>query len=329
VHVADTLVRYLDCGDYSNGCLRVSCTNRACGYDVFVPFSCKRSICPSCAQRRSLEFAEFVNAEVLEQVPYRHVVFTVPKALRRAFLRDRNLLHELGRCAWATLCRGLSVAVNDRQARPGALLSRAPSGDLGNPHPHLHTIVSCGAWVGGGRGEGFLPWPVHLKGEHLEELFRRKVLALLVRRDRLAQSTADRLMQWSPTGFSVWLGDPIYPHEVESRLRLARYLVKPSIALNRMEYDAKTCMVKYTSVSQGRSRTLTALDFMADLVIHISDPHEHSVSYLGRCSTRETSDPHVAHAACGARPSSSRASRRRVRRHLSRVKLFEGPGRSC
>ncbi|MBM3465170.1 MAG: IS91 family transposase, partial [Armatimonadetes bacterium] len=56
-------------------------------------------------QRRSLDFAEFVNEEVLEQVPYRHVVTTVPKVLRRYFLRDRALLRELGHCVWKTLCR--------------------------------------------------------------------------------------------------------------------------------------------------------------------------------------------------------------------------------
>ena len=57
-HVEDTLRRYLDCGDFSNGCLRVACTTRGCGHDIFVSFSCKRAVCPSCAQRRSIEFAE-------------------------------------------------------------------------------------------------------------------------------------------------------------------------------------------------------------------------------------------------------------------------------
>jgi hypothetical protein len=244
-----------------------------------------------------------VHAVVLEQVPYRHVVFTVPKVLRRAFLRDRKLLLELSRCAWTTLCRGLSMAVGDRHVRPGAVLARATAGDLANGHPHLHAIVSCGVWTDSGRGEGFLPWPAHLDGSHLEALFRRRVLALLVRRERLAKSTADRIMQWSPTGFSVWLGDPIYPHEVESRLRLARYLVKPAIALNRMEYDPKTCLVRYTSTAQRRSRTLTALDFMAELVVHINDPRDHTVSYLGRCSNRSRGMRRKAASVQGCTPS--------------------------
>lgn len=146
-------------------------------------------------------------------------------------------------------------------------------------------MFSCGAWTDRGRGH-FLPWPPHLVGEDLVQLFRRKVLALLLRHHRITQATPERLMQWSPTGFSVWIGAPIEPHETASRLRLARYLVKPPISLERMDFDADDCLVTYRSDSQGRTRRVQALDFLADLSVHIPDPGEHGVSYLGRCSNR-------------------------------------------
>ena len=237
-HVTRTFERYLECGDFSNGCLRVSCESSDCGYDMFVPFSCKRAICPSCAQRRSLEFSEFVEAEVLEPVAYRHVVFTVPKVLRAAFLRDRKLLLERTRCAWKTIVRALRMGPGNRQAVSGAVIARATAGDL------------------------------------------------VVRRERLAPATAEKLLQWNPSGFSVWLGDPIEPYQTESRQRLARYLTKSPVALHRMDYDPTTCLVSCKSSAQGRSRTVTALDFMAELQMHIPDPGEHAVSYFGRCSNR-------------------------------------------
>ena len=40
-------------------------------------------------------------------------------------------------------------------------------------------------------------------------------------------------MQWNPSGFSVWLGEPIEPEEEESRSRLTRYVVKAPVALER------------------------------------------------------------------------------------------------
>lgn len=41
--------------------------------------------------------------EVLEEVDHRQLVWTIPKALRSAFRRDRQLLGELCRCAGQTL----------------------------------------------------------------------------------------------------------------------------------------------------------------------------------------------------------------------------------
>jgi len=58
------------------------------------------------------------------------------------------------------------------------------------------------------------------------------------------------------------------------------------VSLDRMQYDPDTCLVTYRSDSQGRSRKVTALDFLADLSVHVPDPGEHGVSYLGRCSNR-------------------------------------------
>ena len=59
------------------------------------------------------------------------------------------------------------------------MFSIATAGDLGNSHPHLHCIVSDGAWDK--RTGAFYPWPRWLTSEQLTELFRRQVLAMLVR----------------------------------------------------------------------------------------------------------------------------------------------------
>ena len=120
----------------------------------------------------------------------------------------------------------------------------------------------------------------------MEKLFRRYVLRLLVRRERLAPETAERLMQWQPSGFSVWIGDPIQPQETESRRRLARYLLKPPLSLDRMHYDRERCTVTYVSHAQRRERTLSALDFLAELSVHVPDPGEHTAAYFGRYSNR-------------------------------------------
>ena len=51
---------------------------------ISTSFSCKRRhFCPSCHQKRVVEFGEFLYGEVLKHVPHRQWVFSIPKRLRR------------------------------------------------------------------------------------------------------------------------------------------------------------------------------------------------------------------------------------------------------
>ncbi len=46
----------------------------------------RRHFCPSCHQKRVVEFGEYLCEEVLKAVPHRHFIFSIPKMLRRYFL---------------------------------------------------------------------------------------------------------------------------------------------------------------------------------------------------------------------------------------------------
>jgi hypothetical protein len=83
--------RYLDCGIFANGVARAHC--EACGRDFLITFSCKlRCLCPSCHQKRELQWAEWAGTELLEEVPHRQVVLALPKRLRVFFRFARRLL---------------------------------------------------------------------------------------------------------------------------------------------------------------------------------------------------------------------------------------------
>ena len=52
--------KYLDCGDLHKGFARVKCCE--CHHEYLVPFSCKcRQFCPSCHQKRVVEFGEYLR----------------------------------------------------------------------------------------------------------------------------------------------------------------------------------------------------------------------------------------------------------------------------
>ena len=98
-HVMDVVYKYLDCGDLHQGFARVKCED--CHHEYLLPFSCKRRhFCPSCHQKRVVEFGEFIYEEVLQPVPHRQWVFSIPKRLRPFFLYDRSFLGKMSQCAW-------------------------------------------------------------------------------------------------------------------------------------------------------------------------------------------------------------------------------------
>ena len=158
-HVIDVIQKYLDCGDPHLGFARVKCSN--CSTEYLLPFSCKcRGFCPSCHQRRVVEFGEYLHDEVLLDVPHRQWVFTIPKRLRPYFMHNRKLLAKLSLCAWQVLSDYLKTSiaadVTDESIKPGLVAGKAccspmqPAcviavqtfGELVNFNPHLHIIAS-------------------------------------------------------------------------------------------------------------------------------------------------------------------------------------------
>ena len=127
-HILYVIQKYLDCGDPHLGFARVKCSG--CNTEYLLPFSCKcRGFCPSCHQRRVMEFGEYLHEEILLDVPHRQWVFTIPKRLRPYFMHNRKLLAKLSRCAWQVMSDYLrtSVAadVTDEGIKPGLVAGKA------------------------------------------------------------------------------------------------------------------------------------------------------------------------------------------------------------
>jgi hypothetical protein len=81
-----------------------------------------------------VKFAEHIYSNVIEDVPHRHTVFTVPKRLRSYFMYDRSLNSILFRAAWGALSEVLGV--DEREL--AAIFTVQPAGEALNFHPHLH-----------------------------------------------------------------------------------------------------------------------------------------------------------------------------------------------
>ncbi|WP_022664024.1 IS91 family transposase [Desulfospira joergensenii] len=127
------------------GFARVRCEE--CGREYLLVFSCKRrQFCPSCHQKRVIEYGEWVLTEVLKDLPHRQWVFSLPKRVRIYFMYHRKWLAKLSICAWKVMNAYLRSVVSDKTAVPGASIAVQTYGDFLNFHPHLHAIVSDGCF---------------------------------------------------------------------------------------------------------------------------------------------------------------------------------------
>ncbi len=147
-----------------------------CAYETPIYNSCRNRHCPKCQALASARWVEARQAELLP-VPYFHLVFTVPEALRPLFRRHPRRLYGL---LFRTVADSLlEVAADPRHlgARIGFLAILHTWTQTLLYHPHLHVVVPGGGltadrvrWVGCRPGY-FLPVRV------LSRLFRGKLLA--------------------------------------------------------------------------------------------------------------------------------------------------------
>ena len=210
--VLETLDAYLNCGILAHGVARAEC--ESCKHSIVIAFSCKkRGVCPSCAAKRAVIFAEHLHDKVLAPVPQRHIVFSIPKRLRVFFRYDRSLNSILFHAAWESL-----VALHPH-GKPGAVLALQSAGESLNFNPHLHGIVSAGSF----NKEGLFI-EQSLDTSKATELFAHGVLAALKEKGLIDEAVIEQILSQAHTGFSAWVGEKIPPQDAGYRLFLGRYL---------------------------------------------------------------------------------------------------------
>ena len=180
--------RYLDCGNPRCGFARIRCPD--CHAERLLMFSCRtRGFCPSCHSKRLEEWGEWMQGELLLDVPHRQVVFTIPKMLRIFFKYNRRLLGELCRCALRSLTRYFEVTTGS-ELMPGVIAAIQTFGARINLHPHLHFLVT----EGGMDKAGLFHKVPRIDDPRLAEIFAGEVLWFLVHKELLSPEWADRLL---------------------------------------------------------------------------------------------------------------------------------------
>ena len=278
-YVRQVIYRYLDCGILHNGFARVRCGD--CGHEYLLAFSCKRRhFCPSCHQKRVVEFGQWLCEEILKAVPHRHFVFTIPKILRRYFLYDRKLLSDLSRCGWEALKEFFQETMPEEDVVPGAVVAIQSFGDFLGFNPHLHVLGTDGCFY----GEGMFRVAPRFETNQLEEFFRHNVFKMLLSKGKITEDLVDMMLKWRHSGFNVFCGPRIQPGEEDAIENLARYIIRASFSQERMTYIPEKSKVVYRSKDGKQEKIFDALEWLAAMASHVPNKGEQMVRYYGHYS---------------------------------------------
>jgi hypothetical protein len=151
------------------------CENDDCGYTTIAYNSCRNRHCPKCQGAAAREWMAAREAELLD-VPYFHVVFTLPAPIADIAYQNKAVIYDLlFKTSRETMLR---IAADPKHlgARIGITSVLHTWGSAMTHHPHVHMIVPGGglspdgaAWIAA-KPSFFLPVRV------LSKLFRRLML---------------------------------------------------------------------------------------------------------------------------------------------------------
>lgn len=286
--VRPTVEAFLDCGRLHGGFARIQCPS--CHSEHLLAFSCQtRNFCPSCQAKRSVLFAEKLPEQILQPVPHRHYTFSIPKVLRGLLERERRLLSLLSQSAFDSILKSFQRLFHRNDVRPGSVASIQTFGSFAaNFNPHSHCLVTEGVFTPQGE---FLPLPTPATYilEDIEERFRKLLLERLHRAERLSTSFMNKLLEWNPSGFSVYAEQLVFDDELQKLENLARYLTRAPIRIGTVTQtpDGRVCVTTPPHPLTGNTvLLLDVLDWIHAICQQIPDRGQHLTRYYGAYSNR-------------------------------------------
>jgi len=285
--ISRVVERFETCGDYTKGIARIQCSNPECRFEYFRPFSCKGFyLCPSCSQKRTLLFAEYLDEQLLLQLPHRQFVFSIPKALRVFFRHDQKLFGSVSSLIFSLLTQFYRLAAGSPRLKSSAIVAFQPFGDFLRPNAHWHALVLEGGFTPDGR---FLFLPLH-DTQKLTEAFRRALIKFLLSKCLISEDFATTLLCWKISGFSVNHQVRIPGDDHKTRVALAQYIARAPLSLAKLSYLPAEATVRYCSdfnpAIGNSTKVWNVRDFIADATLFIPPQGVRLIRFYGLYSSR-------------------------------------------
>jgi hypothetical protein len=257
----------------------------ACGHQAISYNSCRNRHCPKC-QAQARERWLHAREQDLLDVPYVHVVFTLPHGLLPLTYRNSARLYTWLFQASAATLRDVAADPRHLGAAIGVLSILHTWGQTLVRHPHVHCVVPAGGlspdhqrWIHPPYAGFFLPVRVLsrvFRGKFVEALrraYRRNELDLAgseyLRAPDAWRAFVDTLFE---TDWVVYV-KPAFGGAVAVLRYLGRYTHRVAISNHRLlAFDGEHVTFSYKDYAHGdarRTMTLTAMEFLRRFVQHI------------------------------------------------------------
>ena len=303
--------RMLACRTPKLGVHFYSCTN--CNMVMVVPHSCKSVFCSSCGKARTDQWCKELLSDILD-VPYRHLVFTIPWELRLLIKDNRrivmNVLFRAAADAILSLTSGnplpqgrkcLKWFMGQKKRKPyvpGIIIVLHSFGSDLKWNPHLHVIITAGGlsldgqrWVSAPK-RYLVPapllgteWKLNVirgirQAHEAQSLVRRRL-----RKDRRRRIDIDLLLgHIRKKRWHILIGPSLRSPE-KAVCYACRYTKRPVIAEGRIvKFDQGHVTFRFKDYhrrgAQGFKK-LPVLIFIDRLVQHLPERNFRQVRYYG------------------------------------------------
>lgn len=269
----------------------------SCGHEKQVFHSCKSRFCSSCGKKATEQWTE-TNLNVLPQVPWQHITFTLPQELRNLFWLNRHLTNQLIKIPAAIITK----LGKQNGLIPGIFLALHTFGSDLKPNVHFHVSSTAG-----GLSLDNKKWidTFYIHHQTIKYMWRYEIidtLRHLYKTNQLNLPTSLNINSY--TAFNAWL-DCLYNKNWVIHLQkksnnhhknvryLSRYLKRPPISETRIKsYDGQNVTYEfkdYYNNQKTASHTMSVDDFIGRLIKHIPDQNFRLIRYYNWLSNRTRS----------------------------------------
>lgn len=272
--------RMLKCKTASLGFASFSCPE--CGKEKLVFHTCKSRICSSCGNKYNKQRETSIFSKLFKY-KHRHVVFTIPKELRRIFKEDRRRLNYLFNAASITIKFWVKQKYKKLDVTPAYVSILHTFGRSLVFNPHIHMILLDGGISNKTNSFikiDFFSYPSFRKR------FMKVLLDLLeddIGKDNFRKLKNEIYLNHKE-GFYVFAPPSKYKSYVDLIKYVCRYVARPVMAESRiLDYDGSFVTFWYQRHEDDLIviEKVHSFEFISRIIVHIPDYNFKQIRFYG------------------------------------------------